>query len=426
MSAKSKRDDLRSVVVRRLSSARYPLAMAGVIALGYGIVSGGFILPALLYAAMIAVAALGPRRSRAERIRERLDRFRAKERQKRPSLASVLDALPDPIMEVTPEGTIGRANAAAREAFGNELNGLPLFVRFRSPALRDLVAKADQSGNARAMEQAEAFGTDGLYSVHAAVARPRGGERSARERRVVLTFREQTRELREARTRTDFVANASHELRTPLTSLLGFVETLRGPAREDAAARDRFLEIMQQQAQRMARLVDDLLALSRAERESARRPRGVIDIASTVRRAADLLRPGVEAEGVALDVDVETGPMHVLGDDDALVQVITNLVENAARYGRSGGRVHLTATRQGRSVRVSVRDWGEGIEPIHLPRLTERFYRADTERSRAKGGTGLGLAIVKHILARHGSRLRMESKLGAGSTFWFELLEVIE
>ena len=421
MSAKSKRDDARTIAVRRLSSARLPLAVCGLIALGYGVVAGAFIVPALLYALVIGATVMAPRRSRAERIRERLDRFRAEKRSKRPSLAAVLDAFPEPVLEVTGEGTIARANLAARKAFGAELTDLPVMVRFRSRALRDLVSEVQEGGGPRTMEVPEAFGTADLYSVHADAIRPRGANGNAARRRVLLVFREQTQELREVRTRTDFVANASHELRTPLTSLIGFIETLMGPAKKDAAARERFLGIMQDQARRMARLVDDLLTLSRVERESARRPRELIDVVTTIRRAADVTRPQLEADGIDLIVDVGFPAAKVAGDGDALVQVLTNLIDNAARYGRAGERVELSAHLMGDGIEIAVRDWGEGIDAVHIPRLTERFYRADAERSRATGGTGLGLAIVKHILSRHGARLRIESRQGEGSRFSFTL-----
>ncbi|MBV0890402.1 PAS domain-containing protein [Paracoccus sp. Z118] len=225
--------------------------------------------------------------------------------------------------------------------------------------------------------------------------------------------------------RRDFVANVSHELRTPLTALMGFIETLRGPARNDPAARDRFLDIMEREANRMNRLVADLLSLSRVEGDERRRPVQDVDLSGMVRSVAATLAPAARNAGVSLDVEkVPTEPVIIAGDNDQILQVFHNLIENAVKYGGSGGVVRLSLAHvphepvlRGPGWAVTVADEGEGIDPLHLPRLTERFYRADTHRSREKGGTGLGLAIVKHIINRHRGRLRIESEKGQGSRF---------
>jgi two-component system, OmpR family, phosphate regulon sensor histidine kinase PhoR len=222
--------------------------------------------------------------------------------------------------------------------------------------------------------------------------------------------------------RADFVANASHELRTPLASLLGFVETLQGPARNDAAARDQFLSVMRAQAKRMARLIDDLLSLSRIERNAHIRPDATVDLGSVVGHVTEALAPLARERGVELALERPPGPFDVAGDRDELIRVFENLVENAIKYGSSGGRVEVILAASpkgsGRSdVAVTVRDHGPGIAAEHLPRLTERFYRVDVTQSRDKGGTGLGLAIVKHILARHRGRLTIESTPGEGASF---------
>ena len=220
--------------------------------------------------------------------------------------------------------------------------------------------------------------------------------------------------------RADFVANASHELRTPLAALSGFIETLQGPARDDAKARQRFLAIMQEQAKRMARLIDDLLSLSRIELNAHRRPDTSVDLVPIVRQVVDSLQTLARDRGVI--VTVEAAPtLMVPGDHDELVRVFENLVENALKYGAPGKRVDIVLTvgpSDGEpEAQVSVRDYGPGIAPEHLPRLTERFYRVDVRESRAQGGTGLGLALVKHILNRHRGRLSIESATGAGATF---------
>jgi two-component system phosphate regulon sensor histidine kinase PhoR len=224
--------------------------------------------------------------------------------------------------------------------------------------------------------------------------------------------------------RADFVANASHELRTPLSSLMGFIETLRGPARDDAAARERFLGIMQQQAERMSRLVNDLLSLSRIELDEHVQPTGRVSVGPLLQSVADALELKAQRRGQRLELDLAPELPQVTGDSDQLYQVFQNLVSNAINYGRQGGIVGISA-RLARGARggltVSIRDQGEGIAKEHLPRLTERFYRVDPARSRAVGGTGLGLAIVKHIVSRHRGRLEIDSEVGRGSIFTVHL-----
>jgi two-component system phosphate regulon sensor histidine kinase PhoR len=240
---------------------------------------------------------------------------------------------------------------------------------------------------------------------------------------VMVCFIDVTHVEQAGTMRRDFVANVSHELRTPLTALMGFIETLRGPARDDAAARDRFLTIMEGEAGRMNRLVGDLLSLSRVEGQERVRPRDEIELIAIIQSVLRSLNPLAEEAGVALVLLTDT-PVPMIGDADQLMQVMTNLVENAIKYGSSGKRVEIRVEQMDRDpalrapgVRVHVRDHGPGIDPLHLPRLTERFYRADNHRSRALGGTGLGLAIVKHIINRHRGRLRVESEPGQGAQF---------
>ena len=242
---------------------------------------------------------------------------------------------------------------------------------------------------------------------------------------VLMTFHDLTPLRRVEEMRADFVANASHELRTPLAALLGFIETLQGSAREDAKARERFLAIMQEQARRMARLIDDLLSLSRIELNAHRRPDTPADLVPIVRQVADGLETLARDRGVTLHIEAGNA-LAVHGDHDELVRVFENLVENALKYGAAGRRVDIKlatgASNDGEpEALVSVRDYGPGIAPEHLPRLTERFYRVDVGESRAQGGTGLGLALVKHILNRHRGRLTIDSAPGAGATFTVHL-----
>jgi two-component system, OmpR family, phosphate regulon sensor histidine kinase PhoR len=221
--------------------------------------------------------------------------------------------------------------------------------------------------------------------------------------------------------RVDFIANASHELRTPLASIMGFVDTLQGAAKNDAEARERFLAIITQQGQRMSRLIDDLLSLSRIELNAHVAPDKVIEMGELMRNIIDGLSALAYEKGVALHfVEGAEIEAFVKGDRDELIRVFENLIENAIKYGGSGGKVDIgirwrPGTRK--EIEINVRDHGPGIAPEHLPRLTERFYRVDPGSSRDKGGTGLGLAIVKHILNRHRGRLSIDSELGKGATF---------
>jgi two-component system phosphate regulon sensor histidine kinase PhoR len=246
----------------------------------------------------------------------------------------------------------------------------------------------------------------------------------ANQHAVLIALHDMTAIRRVEEMRADFVANASHELRTPLAALTGFIETMQGPAREDAVARDRFLGIMREQAWRMARLIDDLLSLSRIELRAHMRPDTPVDLVPIVRQVVDGLQTLAQDRSVTIQVTAP-GPLTVLGDRDELLRLFENLIENGLKYGASGKRVDVTMlsaeTGAAREAIVSVRDYGPGIPAEHLPRLTERFYRADVGESRAQGGTGLGLALVKHILNRHHGRLSIESQPGQGATFTVRL-----
>jgi two-component system phosphate regulon sensor histidine kinase PhoR len=218
--------------------------------------------------------------------------------------------------------------------------------------------------------------------------------------------------------RADFIANASHELRTPLAAISGFVETLRGPARDDAAARDRFLQIMQEQTARMARLIEDLLSLSRLEMKAPAPPGQRVELAAVVEGVVETLRALALDSGVEIDNLFGATPVEIPGERDELFQVFQNLVENACKYGRAGGRVEIARiVGDAREIGVEVRDFGPGIAAEHIPRITERFYRIDAESSRLQKGTGLGLSIVKHIVSRHRGRLVIASEPGKGAAF---------
>ena len=335
------------------------------------------------------------------------------------SLDAVVAGLPDPVIALDQSGRVLTLNQSARALAPALRQGEPVSLALRMPELIEAVGRAYASGDEQRVEYSERVPLDRWFElIVKPVKRP---AHAGRPDLVLMTFHDLTPLRRVEEMRADFVANASHELRTPLAALSGFIETLQGSARDDAKARDRFLAIMQEQARRMARLIDDLLSLSRIELNAHRRPDTPVDLVPIVGQVVDGLETLARDRGVVVHVEAGEG-LPVLGDRDELVRIFENLVENALKYGAAGKRVDITFSR-GRSAegtpeaRVAVRDYGPGIAPEHLPRLTERFYRVDVRESRAQGGTGLGLALVKHILNRHRGRLSIESKLGAGANF---------
>jgi two-component system phosphate regulon sensor histidine kinase PhoR len=334
-----------------------------------------------------------------------------------PLIDAVLAGLPDPVIALDRAGTVIAFNSHARTIAPALRRGEQVSLVLRVPEVVEAIRRASATGSA---QRVEFFERVPVVRWYAAYVTPVPGEVAIDWAGLVLmTFHDLTPLRRVEEMRADFVANASHELRTPLAALLGFIETLQGPARDDPAARERFLAIMQAQANRMARLIDDLLSLSRIELNAHLRPNTPADLVAIVRQVADGLQMLARDRGVEVKVTAPADRLAVLGDRDELTRVFENLVENALKYGASGKRVDvsLSADDAAREARVAVRDHGPGISPEHLPRLTERFYRVDVADSRAQGGTGLGLALVKHILNRHGGRLTIDSVVGQGATF---------
>lgn len=325
--------------------------------------------------------------------------------------ADFLDGLPHPALVVGPDERILRANPAAEALFGKGLvaRHQAFVLRRPEPLAAIEAALKGQASSARLV-----IPGPGPEAVWQMSVWPVG-------QGAACLFEDQTRAEQAEQMRRDFVANVSHELKTPLTALLGFIETLQGPARNDAAARDRFLSIMAREADRMNRLVRDLLHLSRVESQERQRPDIRIDLAALARSVVATLRPMAERAGVALEVAGLDEEFLVRADSDQMTQVLNNLIENAVKYGGSGGSARISLTREtsalGPKARLMVEDRGEGIDSQHLPRLSERFYRVDGHRSREKGGTGLGLAIVKHIAQRHRGRLVIDSEPGKGARF---------
>ncbi|MEN5297091.1 ATP-binding protein [Brucella sp. TWI559] len=331
--------------------------------------------------------------------------------------ARLADLLTDPMIVFDHRGTVLFVNAMAMDAFQSLEPGTALYLRFRAPEMHRLIQSVITDGEPRSIDYFERVPIDRWYKAMVKALRDADGKPEL----FVLLFRDQSETRRIDRMRSDFIANASHELRTPLASLLGFIETLQGPARNDAAARDRFLGIMQKQAERMSRLIDDLLSLSRLEMRAHLAVTECVDMTAVLNHVADTLSPLAAGLDVTIERHLPDHPVNVTGTRDELIQVFQNLLENACKYGQGGKRVILRLdeeqTELGQELVASVQDFGPGIATEHLPRLTERFYRIDVETSRAQKGTGLGLAIVKHILARHRGRLVVRSQLGEGSTF---------
>ena len=337
---------------------------------------------------------------------------------------SLIGGLPGPAIVLDRDGRVIAFNAAASAIAPSLRSGEPALITLRMPELVDAIRRAAASRSPQRVEFFERVPLDRWFEAFVTPVKLASGD--GRSDILLMTFNDLTPLRRVEEMRADFIANASHELRTPLAALLGFIETLQGTAKDDPVARAKFLTIMQGQATRMARLIDDLLSLSRIELNAHLHPNTPLDLAPIVRQVADGLQTLARDRDVVIKVAAPPDALIVLGDRDELIRALENLVENALKYGAAGKRVDITLARSQTRVgtpeaRLAVRDYGPGIAPEHLPRLTERFYRVDVADSRAQGGTGLGLALVKHVLNRHGGRLNIESTPGAGASFTMHL-----
>ncbi len=325
---------------------------------------------------------------------------------------AILDALPLPALLIRRDARIEAANGAARALLGPAIEGRHFITALRQPGVLDAVEAVMRDATPR---EARYLGNDGQQDTTFKVS-----VAPATQAAVLVTFEDETPLAQSNEMRRDFVANVSHELKTPLTALTSFIETLKGPARSDEAARARFLDVMAAEAERMNRLIADLLSLSRVEAEERVRPTASVDLVPLVRSVVLGLSRLTDDAGIAVEMDLPEAAL-VRGDADQLRQVLVNLLENAIKYSGDGARVTIGVSApafapdlRGDGVQLTVRDTGPGLDPQHLPRLTERFYRVDSHRSREKGGTGLGLAIVKHIVNRHRGRIRLASEPGKG------------
>jgi len=328
---------------------------------------------------------------------------------------NILECVDEPLLILDAAGRVVFANRASQPLVGADAERKRISAVLRTPQVLEAVERILAGGEPENIAFTVLVPLQRHYEAY--IARTAGPL-------ILLRIRDLTALRRAEELRADFVANASHELRTPLAAVTGFIDTLRGHAKDDAPARERFLAIMSVEAGRMRRLIDDLLSLTRIELNEHNPPAGETDVVRVVRDAATALAPLADSDRITIVIEPHE-PLRVVGDRDELTQVFQNLIHNAIKYGRDGGEVRIrfgraeaASKRDGAGqVFVAVADQGEGIPREAIPRLTERFYRVDVKRSRERGGTGLGLAIVKHILNRHQGRLQIESTPGEGSTF---------
>ncbi|MDA1097369.1 MAG: ATP-binding protein [Proteobacteria bacterium] len=334
--------------------------------------------------------------------------------------SALLEALRDPAVLIDGRRRVMAANSLARDLFGGLVTGSDLAMSLRHPEVLDAVGAVLAGAPVAGAVIEQAVPVQQTFEMHVA-SLPSGVSDGAR---ALCLLHDVTAAREVERMRANFVANVSHELRSPLSSLVGFIETLKGPARDDTQARERFLDIMDGEAKRMARLVDDLLSLSRVEAGEHIPPTGAVDISELLAEVMKSVAARAAERGMDITTDLGLDLPPVPGDRDELFEVFHNLLANAVKYGSGNAPVALEAKTLSRmpdvggpGMAIAVTNQGEVIAPEHLPRLTERFYRIDKGRSRDMGGTGLGLAIVKHIVNHHRGRLSIESSAGRGNRF---------
>lgn len=360
---------------------------------------------------------------------ERADRHAAalieRDRRRSDARALVIESIPDPLLLIDARGRVALANREARKQFGQTIVDRDLSTVIRHPGILAAVRQALAGQPGAEVEIALAAPVERVFTVRIEALKESAPDGAS----ALMLFIDLSAIRRTEQMRVDFVANVSHELRTPLATLLGFIETLQGPARDDAEARDRFLEIMKTQGNRMSRLVQDLLSLSRIEISEHKPPSKRIDLEPLLSGVKATLDLEARRKDMRVVLEIDAVLPQVIGAEDELTQVVQNLLDNAIKYGKPGTEITVAARRAdrvpasypggaaGKAVAIAVRDRGEGIAAEHIPRLTERFYRVDTARSRDLGGTGLGLAIVKHIVSRHRGTLTVHSTPGEGSVF---------
>jgi len=416
-------DPMTQLFRRRLIESRWVLTAAAVVFLVLVVVHAIPVGHALAgFTAIFAATLVMPRRPRA--IRQAVRAEISRDLWPDTGMKIVVEALPQAGFLIDRRGIVRYVNGEAQHLFGQFRPGDPLSFRLRVPSFLEALDRVLTGGGPERIRWSEKVPTERWLEAYITpvTARGDGSKTPAKAPFILVVVSDLTEQHKLDRTRADFVANASHELRTPLASLSGFIETLQGPARDDAEARRKFLDIMSEQAARMSRLISDLLSLSRIEMRSHLRPDDEIDLRDIIQHCIDAMRPLAEEFEVTVKTDLPAEGLIVKGDHDELVQVFENLIENAIKYGCDGKRVLVSASRQSSSrgagtIVIGIRDWGPGIAAEHLPRLTERFYRIDVASSRELKGTGLGLAIVKHILNRHRAEMTIGNAPDKGAIF---------
>ena len=383
------------------------MALAGVVALLFGPLAFALVL-ALTVGVAIFVGLSAPARASAGALKEHPQPLS-------PMARAVIEQLPAPVMLLDEAERVLLVNGSMRALVGAGALNKHVSAVLRNPAVLTAIGQTSNDGEPATVQFTLPVPIERHYEAY--VARV-----GAAPPTTVLLLHDLTAIRRSEQMRADFIANASHELRTPLAAVSGFIDTLRGHAKDDEAAREKFLQIMSVEAARMRRLIDDLLSLTRIEMNEHVPPQHRIQLENVVREAAAALSPLAKGDRITLEISAPANLPPVIGERDELVQLFQNLIHNAIKYGREGGHIWISCgqTPDGQ-VYAAVKDDGEGIASSAVPRLTERFYRVDVKRSREKGGTGLGLAIVKHIISRHQGRLSIESRLGEGSAFTVQL-----
>ena len=346
----------------------------------------------------------------AEQLTERIARMRADEGR----LLTIIDAMVEGVLVTDGAGKIRLTNKALVALAGREVKGLPVRDAIRSTELRDALVTASEGVMTKASFEVETERGKRMLAAQV-VPLPDGAG-------VIAVLHDVTELHRVDAVRRDFVANASHELRTPLTTIRGFSETLLDGAIDDPALARRFVETISDNSVRLQSLVEDLLELSRAESPDAKLELEPVSALETAERVAASLEPRAESRGATIEVHGDADSSWCVAEPRALDHVLTNLVENAIKYGGEGGRIEVRIAAEDTRLQIEVKDNGPGISAHHLPRLFERFYRVDEGRARAQGGTGLGLSIVKHLVTRMGGSVEVESTLGEGTTFIVTLL----
>jgi len=403
---------------RRLYLRRWLVAVVAAVTLVQVAFFGLSPLAGIAGVAAVAFAAGAlPREGILKRRRKRgVDRNRAEDRLN--AISGLIDGLPEPALVLSRQGMVLRFNPQAAEAYSALKPGIPVSTAVRHPQLLDAIDNAASHHRHQVVALNEVVPVERWLSAAVSwIGAPGAGPDDPA---VFVFMRDLTEQERIGQMRADFVANASHELKTPLASVLGFIETLRGPARDDERAREEFLGVMGREAERMKRVINDLLSLSRVEMKAHLRPTDPVEINEVLDYVRGSLERLAADRGIRLELQLLPEPSYVLGEREGLVQVFENLVNNAVKYGHDGGFVRIVAAREGEKapmLNVAVIDDGPGIPEEHLPRLTERFYRVNVAASRDRGGTGLGLSIVKHVLNRHRGQLRIASRPGEGSRF---------